>query len=124
MGKPSQERERFYYQRDDGAIVGYPAEVRVPMPCGRLVRRIWPVPTNPAELVEELNMHAAGNEGRSGDDPHCAYLRGLDAGYQAAADLVAEKLTVEAATDEQLEHWLLADRWRNPGWEKRRDGGE
>lgn len=56
--------------------------------CGpRLTRRVYIVPTDPAEVVAKLRQCDLGS------DNH--YMAGMAVGYHNAADLVAEKLGVE-----------------------------
>ena len=108
--------EGAYYEREDGQVVGPPARHSIEgldvwtlddwcyMENGaafadhapRLKRRVYLVPTDPAEVVAELRERSCEAQQRSsrgyGDAP--SYHSGREEAYDRAADLVASKLGV------------------------------
>lgn len=68
--------------------------------CGpRLTRRVYLVPTDPAEVVTELRARSESESklGRYAYDTKEAYHDGRERAYESAADLVAEKLGLTPA---------------------------
>ena len=87
--------KRYYYERDDGAIVDYSEEIDVAMPFGRLTRRVYITPTDPAEVVAELRARAERARKVREKLLTNNYGDSVEA-FDSAADLVAEKLGVES----------------------------
>ena len=106
--------EGAYYEREDGQVFG-PAAPVADWPgywllCGvefwcdgresasddfpRLTRRVYLVPTDPAEVVAELRVKAAVADARHNESGDSRAL-GEYVGLFEAADLVAEKLGVK-----------------------------
>jgi hypothetical protein len=72
----------FRYLRDGAPCLGSP----------RKIRRIWPVPTNPAEVVVDLRQMAAEVGAAA---PRTAARKATVTALDEAADLVAKRLGVE-----------------------------
>jgi hypothetical protein len=59
----------------------------------KLVRRVYIVPTDPAEVVAELReREQEANRLAAAAREHTDYYQGQEEAYESAADLVAEKL--------------------------------
>jgi len=87
--------EGAYYLHKNGGIIGPMARNRATVHYFRgdtsdLVRRVYLVPTDPAEVVAELRELA--DQISKARHPHDDLGRGQEGAFDAAADLVAEKL--------------------------------
>ena len=96
--------EGAYYEREDGSIGRATILYGFAHVCGdaykldgarvfarpRLIRRVWPVHTDPAEVVNELHEAARVTRDQLGGNNETADI--VSECLQQAADIVAEKL--------------------------------
>jgi len=90
--------EGAYYEREDGRIWGPVPECLAGTYKARLTRRVYLVPTDPAEVVAELRERKEAADMASDPDGSAMNYERYDGRAEAfdqAADLVAEKLGVK-----------------------------
>jgi hypothetical protein len=100
-----------FWLREDGSVVGPASECSewpgyywlsgyryhaagITSIYARTPEEVWPVPTDPAEVVAELRERSEveSKSGRFSYDTKEAYHDGREQAYESAADLVAERI--------------------------------